>query len=97
MSQARRVVAAAVVLAVLGTFGAATFGLPDMAGTPSYFDARDTDDARWLVAEGLPGLLAPAAALIFVLVAALNSARWAPSPRAHSAPLPVRLRAPPLR
>jgi hypothetical protein len=97
MSQARRVVAAALLLLVLGTVGAVSLGTPDMAGAPGYFDGRDSDDAFWLLDEGLPGLVVPAAALLLVFVAATAVPRGAPSPRSLAAPLPARLRAPPLR
>lgn len=97
MSQVHRVVAAALLLLVLGTVGAAPLGAPDMASSPSYFDGRDSDDALWLLDEGLPGLLVPSAALLLVVVAAMASPRGAPSPRSLAAPLPARLRAPPLR
>jgi hypothetical protein len=97
MNQARRVVAAALLLAVLGTVGVATYGAPDMAGSPSYFDGRDADDVLWLLTEGLPGLTVATAAPVLVLVAVEAAARGAPSPRSLAAPFPARLRAPPLR
>src|SRR5258705_408327 len=42
---------------LLATFGSATFGLPDSAFTPSYFDGQDGDGALWAVLEGIPALL----------------------------------------
>jgi hypothetical protein len=97
MSRVRRLTAAALLLTVLGTFGVATFGSSDMAGSPSYFDGRDDDAALWLLVEGLPGLLVPGQALVVVLVACFASSRGATSPRFLAPPLPARLRAPPLR
>ncbi|HKZ04349.1 MAG TPA: hypothetical protein VJU81_02670 [Methylomirabilota bacterium] len=96
MSQARRVVAAALLLFVLGTVGAMPLGASDMAGSPSYFDGRDSVDALGLLDEGPTGLV-PAATLLLVVVAAMASARGAPSPRSLAAPLPARHRVPPLR
>jgi hypothetical protein len=81
---------------LLATFGSATFGLPDAAFTPSYFDAQDGDDALWAVLEGIPALLFAVSATVAaprVVAATLllsASARSLASPRAAS------LRAPPL-
>ena len=83
-------------IGLLATFGSATFGLPDAAFTPSYFDARDGDGAQWAVLEGMPALLlaaspavmAPYALAVVPLLTA--SACSLASPRAAS------LRAPPL-
>jgi len=44
-------------LALLATFGSATFGSPDSAFTPSYFDGQDGDGALWAVLEGMPAVL----------------------------------------
>jgi hypothetical protein len=83
-------------VALLATFGSATFGLPDAAFTPSYFDGQDGDGALWAVFEGIPALLLAVTATVAmprVLAATLlltASARSLASPRA------ARLRAPPL-
>ena len=83
-------------IGLLATFGSATFGLPDAAFAPSYFDAQDGDGAQWAALEGIPALLLAVSAAVMppsVLAAApllTASARSLASPRA------ARLRAPPL-
>ena len=96
MNQARRVLAALVLLGLLATFGTATFGLPDAAGSPGYFDARDGDDALWLLIEGLSALLLPGIATVVMLGSRAGPPRAAPSVHSLAAPLAARLRAPPL-
>jgi hypothetical protein len=96
MSQARGVLALVVLLGLLATFGAATFGLPDVLAPPGYFDGGDGDDALWLLTEGLPALVLPGVALVLMLAARAATARGVRPVRSLAAPLAVRLRAPPL-
>ena len=96
MRHTRGILAALVLLGLLATFGAATFGLPDALAAPGYFDGGDGDDALWLLTEGLPALALPAVAFVLIL-----ASRATPPRRAHriaslAAPLAARLRAPPL-
>lgn len=83
-------------LALLATFGSATFGLPDAAFAPSYFDGQDGDGVLWAVLEGMPALLIAESPVV-----AAPPVRAAASPLAvcaHSlaSPRAARLRAPPL-
>jgi len=82
---------------LLATFGSATFGLPDSAFTPSYFDAQDGDGALWAVLEGIPALLlAVSTAVAVPRILAAATLLLTASARSLASPRAARLRAPPL-
>jgi hypothetical protein len=81
---------------LLATFGSATFGLPDSAFTPSYFDGQDGDGALWAVLEGIPALLAVSTAVAVPRILAAATLLLTASARSLASPRAARLRAPPL-
>jgi hypothetical protein len=81
---------------LLTTFGSATFGLPDAAFTPSYFDAQDGDDALWAVLEGIPALLLAVSATVAAPRAMAATLLLSASARSLASRRAASLRAPPL-
>ena len=82
--------------ALLATFGSATFGSPDAAFTPSYFDAQDGDGALWAVLEGMPALLIAESAAVSAPRMRAAASILAVCAHSLASPRAARLRAPPL-
>jgi hypothetical protein len=83
-------------IGLLATFGSATFGLPDVAFAPSYFDAQDGDGAQWAVLEGMPALLLAASPAVMAPYALAVAPLLTASACSLASPRPASLRAPPL-
>ena len=83
--------------ALLATLGTVTFGLPDAAFTPSYFDAQDGDGALlWVVLGGLPALLLAVSAAVAAPRARAAASLLAVCARSLASPRAARLCAAPL-
>jgi hypothetical protein len=83
-------------LALLATLGSATFGSPDSAFTPSYFDGQDGDGALWAVLEGMPALLIAVSAAVAAPRVRAAASVLAVCAHSLASPRAARLRAPPL-
>lgn len=83
-------------LALLATFGSATFGLPDAAFTPSYFDGQDGDGALWAVLEGMPALLIAESPVVAAPPVRAAASLLAVCAHSLASPRAASLRAPPL-
>jgi len=83
-------------LALLATFGSATFGSPDSAFTPSYFDGQDGDGALWAVLEGMPALLIAKSPVVAAPPVRAVASLLAVCAHSLASPRAARLRAPPL-
>jgi len=83
-------------LALLVTFGSATFGLPAAAFTSSYFDGQDGDGALWAVLEGMPALLIAGSAAVAAPRVRAAASVLAVCAHSLASPRAARLRARPL-
>ena len=83
-------------LALLATFGSATFGLPDAAFAPSYFDGQDGDGVLWAVLEGMPALLIAESPMVAAPPVRAAASLLGVCAHSLASPRAARLRAPPL-